>query len=319
MVETSRTEQIELLQQERQTKAILYVTSDRHDARAQIADDAVDAFVDHLDDIGPTYKISLVLQTLGGSTPAAWRLINLVRMFCDELEVIAPEKCMSAGTLIALGADKIVMTKQATLGPIDPSIQHPLSPQIPGVAGHSPCPVSVESVNSYLDAVRERGGTIDAALQELSRQIHPLVLGETFRSTRQIRELAEKLLTKSKKRPEDIRKLVDFLCSDSGSHDYTINRREAKDLGLPIEKCSRDLYKILKKLKFSYSELMKLREPFDLDLLQGGESSIEMTHAIIESENMASRFIAKYDIMRGQQGVSLSATRSGWKETDEKP
>ncbi|MCY4324571.1 MAG: serine protease, partial [Betaproteobacteria bacterium] len=143
---------IESLQKERGTKAIVYVTSHRKGASAQIAGSAVDVFVDHLDDIlddiGPNGRISLILQTRGGETPAAWRLVNLIRMFCDELEVITPHECMSAGTLIALGADRIVMTKQATLGPIDPSIQHPLSPQIPKATGALRCPVSVESVNS---------------------------------------------------------------------------------------------------------------------------------------------------------------------------
>ena len=85
-------------------------------------------FVDHLDAIGPVDKISLVLYTAGGSVSVAWKLVNLIRMFCDDFEVIVPGKCMSAGTLITLGAHRTVMTKQATLEPIDPSIRHPPPP-----------------------------------------------------------------------------------------------------------------------------------------------------------------------------------------------
>ncbi len=51
----------------------------------------------------------------------------MLRMFCDELEVIVPARARSAGTLMCLGADKVVMTKQATLGPIDPSLTGPLN------------------------------------------------------------------------------------------------------------------------------------------------------------------------------------------------
>ena len=211
-----------------------------------------------------------------------------------------------------------MMTKQATLGPIDPSIQHPLSPQMPKADGALRCPVSVESVNSYIDAVRQTGGSMESTLQELSRQVHPLVLGEIFRSRRQIRELAKKLLAKAKKRPEDIRKLVDFLCSDSGSHDYTINRREAEELGLPVEKCSQSLYTTLKKLKASYSALMQLNAPLDYDFLNSQKSSIENTHAIIESQHRTSHFTSKYDIIREPDEVSLKIKRSGWKEIDEK-
>jgi membrane-bound ClpP family serine protease len=86
-------------------------------------------------------------------------------MFCDDLDLIAPGKCMSAGTLIALGANRIIMTKQATLGPIDPSIQSPLNPSIPGATPDARAPVSVEAVNGYLEAVRRIGnGEMDGTL-----------------------------------------------------------------------------------------------------------------------------------------------------------
>ena len=32
--------------------------------------------------------------------------------------------------MMSIGADKIVMTKQAVLGPIDPSVNSPLNPQV---------------------------------------------------------------------------------------------------------------------------------------------------------------------------------------------
>jgi len=56
-------------------------------------------------------------------------------------------KALSAGTLIFIGADTLVMTKQAALGPIDPSVNNPLNPQV--TMGNQPMgvvPVSVEAV-----------------------------------------------------------------------------------------------------------------------------------------------------------------------------
>jgi membrane-bound ClpP family serine protease len=82
--------------------------------------EVLDHFVKHLDAIGDVPKISLLLYTRGGSTLAAWSIVNLVRQFCDQFEVIVPFKAHSAGTLVCLGADSILMTKQATLGPVDP-------------------------------------------------------------------------------------------------------------------------------------------------------------------------------------------------------
>lgn len=110
------------IEKQRGSRVLAFATGDRPNMQAQISNDAVDLFGDHLDEIFPTKKISLILYTLGGNTMAAWNLVNMLRMFCDELEIIVPNKARSAGTLMCLGADKIVMTKQATLGPIDPSV-----------------------------------------------------------------------------------------------------------------------------------------------------------------------------------------------------
>ena len=76
-------------------------------------------------------------------------------MFCGDFEVIAPGKCVSAGTLISLGADRKVMTLQATLGPIDPRLQPPLGRKFPVAALDALAPVSAIAVNGYLAAIRK--------------------------------------------------------------------------------------------------------------------------------------------------------------------
>src|SRR5688500_16002631 len=88
----------------RKAETILYVTGDRQGGETQMHPEVLDRFIDHLDKIGQTEKISLILYTRGGSTLAAWSLVNLIRQFCSKLEVIVPAKAHSAGTLICLGA-----------------------------------------------------------------------------------------------------------------------------------------------------------------------------------------------------------------------
>jgi|GEM_PF-2340954 len=57
-----------------------------------------------------------------------------------------------------------------------------------------------------------------------------------YRIRSQIPMLGRRLLPNHMDRQEDIDKILDFLCSESGSHDYTVYRREARELlGLPIE------------------------------------------------------------------------------------
>lgn len=107
----SRIPLLNAISDERKSSVISYMTGDRRQLETQISPEVIDLFVEHLDEIGPTSKISLLLYTSGGDTAAAWRLVNLLHTFCDELEVIVSAKALSAGTLISLGANNIVMTK----------------------------------------------------------------------------------------------------------------------------------------------------------------------------------------------------------------
>lgn len=257
---------------ERDSKVIAFVTGERIGLQTIIASDAVGPFVSLLDDIGPTKKLSLILDTNGGQTSAAWRLINLLRSFGDELEVIVPTKAMSAGTLMSLGADRIVMTKQGALGPIDPSLDsHPLSPT---VGSHQfTVPVSAEAVRGYLDEVK-KDITDPAALAtvwtHLASHIHPIVLGEIFRLGGQIRSMAKTLIKNQVPDEETQDKIINLLCSDSGSHDYTINRRYAADIGLNVEKPTAALYDILGNITKSYHSELKTLEPYSIVGMLGG-------------------------------------------------
>jgi hypothetical protein len=158
------------------------------------------------------------------------------------------------------------MTKQAALGPIDPSVNNPLNPQVNVGNQTARVPVSVENVRGYLDAARDDLGiksesAMTTVLTGLSQQIHPLVLGEIFRSRAQIRFLAGKLIKRQ-------------VSPDSGSHDYTINRREAAELGLQVEKPSDECYRKLRKIHLSYADELKLLQPYSQQVVLGVQPSV---------------------------------------------
>lgn len=276
------------IEKERGTKVIALVTGDRSGLETQIAGDAIDLFVALLDQIGPTKKLSLVLHTNGGSVSAAWRLINLVRTFCDTLEVIIPSKAMSAGTLMSLGADSIVMTKQAALGPIDPSLDHPLGPSINTPAGPVRVPVSAEAVHGYLNEAKQDikdAAGMAAIWTDLASRIHPIVLGEVFRRRAQIRFLAARLIQYAVPDEAKRQNVIDLLCSDSGSHDYTLNRREAKELGISVENPSSDLYATLNAVATSYLDELKVLEPYSPAVLLGANPQVQyqLVRGLVES------------------------------------
>lgn len=182
------------IEKERGSKVLAYVTGDRPQMETQIHPEVLDYLPEHLDAFGLPAKISLVLYSRGGDTLAAWTIANMIRQFCDEFEVIVPMKAHSAATLISLGATNIVMSKQATLGPIDPSVNSPLNPQVPGAPPNARLPVSVEEVAAYFQLFTDSLGVggdehKTAVYLKLAEEVHPLALGKVYRARTQIQRL----------------------------------------------------------------------------------------------------------------------------------
>lgn len=309
------------------SKVIVYITGDRRNFETQIHQEVLNFFVKHLDLLTNTKKISLYLYTRGGNTLAAWSLVNLIRQFCDELEVVVPLKAHSAGTLICLGANTIVMTKQATLGPIDPNINTPLNPHVPGAPANVTLPVNVEAIKGYIEFVKEELGVRESkdlatVINSLNEKVHPLVLGEVYRARAQIKMLADKLLNQQIKDDASRKaKIIDFLCSESGSHDYTINRNEAKnDLNLSIKKPADELYKLIKEIFDDILEELELTSAFEPGILLGEKDTIEYSckRALIESVLGGSHyFITKGVLSKIKKDMSIAINNQiafeGWK------
>ena len=77
-------------------------------------------FEDLLIDVDPGDDLHLLLDTPGGDGESAIRLVRQAQSRCRELSVIVPDRAKSAGTILALGAHRIVMGPTSDLGPIDP-------------------------------------------------------------------------------------------------------------------------------------------------------------------------------------------------------
>jgi hypothetical protein len=67
--------------------------------------------------------LHLLLSTPGGDGEVAVRLVRSMQARCAELTIIVPDMAKSAGTIMCLGADQILMAPQSDLGPVDPQFQ----------------------------------------------------------------------------------------------------------------------------------------------------------------------------------------------------
>ena len=67
-----------------------------------------------------------------------------------------------------------------------------------------------------------------------------------------------------------MKEIINFLCAESGSHDYTLNAREASELGLKVELHDDDLYKAVRQLHLDFrSDLMLGLGPINTNCKQG--------------------------------------------------
>ena len=216
------------LEKARNSKVIVYFTSDRYPFGSRIAEDAVRPLYDHLSNLdfgNEKQVVDLYLYSRGGDVSVPWRIASMIREFCKDFNILIPYKAHSAATLLALGADNIIMGRKAELGPIDPTL-------VRGDAFQTQ-EVSVEDVNAFLSFIKERANINDQnALAKmvgvLVEQIGPLTLGSVDRQDSHIRLVARKLLTSHKQKMEEekLQSIIDILTEKIYSHGHAIGRKE---------------------------------------------------------------------------------------------
>ena len=298
---------IKKIEKNRSSRVLVYITGDRRGLETRIATDIFPFILEHLESIGQTRQIDLFLYTPGGVAIAGTGLVALIREYCEKFCVIIPFKAHSAGTLITLGADSIVMNRVSQLSPVDPSVQTPYGQQIPG---QQSIPVSVEDVIGYLDLARTEGNIKDdnamaSVFKELSSKVHPLTLGSVFRARAQIKMLATQLLTRhmGPKKAIEVGSIVDKLTKQLYSHDYIIGRKEAKEiLGLNVEDNDENTRNLVWSLYKEYEELLQLTVPLTPPLLLGNkdEDTFVFNRAIIESKLRIDAFQSQQEFKKVQ-------------------
>lgn len=78
-------------------------------------------------------KLSVMLETTGGSIEVVERISNVFRKHFREVDFIVPGYAYSAGTVLVLSGDNIFMDYYSVLGPIDPQVEDDSGRFVPGV------------------------------------------------------------------------------------------------------------------------------------------------------------------------------------------
>jgi len=309
----------------RKSEIIVYITGDKTPPQqfgTVIALDVLPFFYQHLSKIGKQKKISLFLYSCGGHLNAPWSIVNLIREFCDEFEVIIPYKALSAATLISLGADTILMTPLSQLSPIDPigTFQ---------VSGEKRENISIEDVTGFINFAKEKIGIAEQnalaeVLKRLCDQIKPSILGSINRTHSLIREIAKKLLKLHKNRLEEeqIENMVEKLTEKLFSHQHIINRKEAKDVvgfGDIVQYSSKEEEKLMNEILKYYQDNLEISKTFNPTALLGNdvEKEYSLIRAVIHSSKQENNFVSKYKIIKapspkGQIAINVTPFYNKW-------
>jgi len=250
---------IKKIEELRGSTVMCFLTSLRQNVPAQIAEDSVRVFFDHLLLVPsrPVAKFDLFLCSNGGSGTVPWRLVSLFREYAKSFNVLIPYRSYSAATLIALGADEIVMHPFAELGPIDPTVSNEFNPTEQPTGRR--LGISVEDVKAYVNFIKTTVGIthedeLIKAVEALTEKVHPLALGNVERFLAQSRMIARKILRTHMNETEEhtIEEIIENMASKLYFHGHPINRKEAKEdlrlkvnLDLPpaLESAMWDLYR----------------------------------------------------------------------------
>jgi hypothetical protein len=245
------------IERARNSSVIAYFLHDN----AVIADDALPHLYDKLQALGKKERIDLLLYARGGMVEVCWRVINLLREYCDHLGVIVGTRAQGAAALLPLGADEIVIGPLSELGGIESGRKHPLLPH--DETGQS-LPVTwgeMKSLMGFLGArgegseVRDQGSGAGEDVVEqqalspemaaaLFQHVHPLVIAQLRQTDTLSREITRKAL-RLHMHPENatqIEQVADLFNGGFHSHFYSVSPRELVEMGLPVTEAAGELW-----------------------------------------------------------------------------
>ena len=177
------------IQAQTETRLICYVAG----SNTFITRDDVLPFHDLLRNIDKDTNVDLLLHTTGGLIDPAEKIVNMIRDRVGEgvFRIIVPDYAKSAGTLMVLGADSVVMSDSSELGPIDPQFRY--VDQYGRTAW-----VSVQHyLNAYDQHSKDLTEEPDSIASELMlSKLDPVIRQNCLSTNQRARKLAEELLSK---------------------------------------------------------------------------------------------------------------------------
>lgn len=193
------------------------------------------------------------VATYGGDPNAGYRIGRALQHNYEKVTLLVVGPCKSAGTLIAIAADKLVIGDMGELGPLDIQLKKndEIGEMSSGLAIMTALDAlkdrSISAFNSHLVKIRYENQIstkmsadiatrlTEALVSPMAAQIDPIKLGEHQRAMSIAITYGQRLTAKSSSLKEGA--LVKLIASYP-SHGFVIDRKEAKELFKCVERPS---------------------------------------------------------------------------------
>lgn len=227
----------------------------------------------HKKDLPAEGPIALVINSPGGAAKSAYELARIVRRRCGSFTAVIPDAAMSAATLLAIGADSILMGQDSALGPLDAQVFDVGAETYSSVLNEVQAlerlrAYALESVDEAMVLLASRTGKrIDTLLPPVltfvADSMRPLLdkidvvhYNERARILKVAEEYAVRLLRPKHPKParDDLRTpdmarvIASKLVENYPEHGFYIDREEAKAIGLTIADLDEERSELLEEL-----------------------------------------------------------------------
>jgi hypothetical protein len=214
----------------------------------------------------------LILTTNGGLANSAYKIARFFQTQYEDFIVAIPSVCKSAGTLVACGATRLIMTPFSELGPLDVqlSARDEIGLRRSGLLNHSAFEaLKEESFGLYehflLSIIQRSDGDISFAMASnfaaemaanmtapIFEQIAPDAIGSDYRDLQVAVQYGRRLALLGGNIDEAG---VEILTNHYPSHDFIIDRWEAEQLFSAVEPAPPELWRVASLLEeFVFSE-----------------------------------------------------------------
>ena len=230
--------------------------------------------------------LDVLLQTPGGDIDAAYAILKLLRNSAKVINIIVPLYAKSAGTLICLGGDSLLMTSLSELGPLDtqiPEEQDGTSPSytsaLNGFKALEQVQIhTIETLDMASKLIIHRSGMKMSDAYSLAAefsgrtsgtlysQLDPKKIGEYARALEIGERYGNIILTRYMNWSDEKAEIViKKLVKSYPSHEFIIDIEELEKIGLPVKSVAEKEELILDDLRLSLldskSDIIKLIEP----------------------------------------------------------